>query len=139
MQNTFADLSQKVYQLRLYSQSQASTQHLNLNSLYKVRYAIFVAEKNFNMIKIYMHLQIRESKSCPDIKVHKKLEDTATQTSDLLPYEDLLLGILEQKTQMNLQKRSVQDTEFRLSPTAMLDRYVETCTHGSNYSGEKMS
>ncbi|XP_033352834.1 hamartin isoform X2 [Bombus vosnesenskii] len=116
MQNAFADLSQKVYQLRLYSQSQASTQHLNLNSLYK----------------------IRESKSCPDIKVHKKLEDTATQTSDLLPYEDLLLGILEQKTQMNLQKRSVQDTEFRLSPTAMLDRYVETCTHGSNYSGEKM-
>ncbi|XP_033352839.1 hamartin isoform X5 [Bombus vosnesenskii] len=82
--------------------------------------------------------EIRESKSCPDIKVHKKLEDTATQTSDLLPYEDLLLGILEQKTQMNLQKRSVQDTEFRLSPTAMLDRYVETCTHGSNYSGEKM-
>ncbi|XP_068982212.1 hamartin isoform X4 [Bombus flavifrons] len=82
--------------------------------------------------------EIRESKSCPDIKLHKKLEDTATQTSDLLPYEDLLLGILEQKTQMNLQKRSVQDTEFRLSPTAMLDRYVETCTHGSNYSGEKM-
>ena len=38
MQNAFADLSQKVYHLRLYSQSQASTQHLNLNSLCKVRH-----------------------------------------------------------------------------------------------------
>lgn len=95
-----------------------------------------------------MYLQIRKSKSCPDIKIQrqisndktdsvkirrKKLEDTGTQTFDLLPYEDLLLGILEQKTQINLQKRSLQDTEFRLSPTAMLDRYVEACTHGNNY------
>ncbi|XP_043514141.1 hamartin isoform X1 [Frieseomelitta varia] len=130
MQNAFADLSQKVYQLRLYSQSQASTQHLNLNSLCK----------------------IRKSKSCPDIKIQrqisndktdsvkirmKKLEDTGTQTFDLLPYEDLLLGILEQKTQINLQKRSLQDTEFRLSPTAMLDRYVEACTHGTNRIKQK--
>ncbi|KAK9300882.1 hypothetical protein QLX08_006587 [Tetragonisca angustula] len=115
MQNAFADLSQKVYHLRLYSQSQASTQHLNLNSLCK----------------------IRKSKSCPDIKIQRQIKDTGTQTFDLLPYEDLLLGILEQKTQINLQKRSLQDTEFRLSPTAMLDRYVEACTHGTNRIKQK--
>ncbi|OAD53452.1 Hamartin [Eufriesea mexicana] len=128
IQHTFADLSQKVYQLRLCSQSQVSTQHLDLNSLYK----------------------IRKSKSCPDIKIPKqigngktdplkiigtkKLEETGTQTFNLLPYEYLLLGILDQKSQMNMQRRSVQDTEFRVSPTTMLDQYVEACTH----SGDKM-
>ncbi|CAK9803346.1 TSC1 [Anthophora plagiata] len=132
MQNAFADLSQRVYQLRLYSQSQISAQHLNFSSFSK----------------------IRKSKSCPDIKVQKqinndktnimkitgakKLEETGTQTFDLLPYEYLLLGILDQKIQMKIQKRTQQDTEFRLSPTAMLDRYVEACTRASNFSGDKM-
>lgn len=70
----------------------------------------------------------------------KKLEETGTQTFDLLPYEYLLLGILDQKTQMNIQKRMQQDTEFKVSPTAMLDRYVEACTRASNnYSGDKTS
>ncbi|CAL7939958.1 unnamed protein product [Xylocopa violacea] len=131
LQNAFADLPQRVYQLRLYSQNQISTQ-VNLNSLSK----------------------IRESKSCPDIKVQKQassdktspvkvavakqLEETGTQTFDLLPYEYLLLGILDQKTQMYLQKRSLRDNEFRLSPTEMLDRYVEACTRAGNNSGDKM-
>lgn len=68
----------------------------------------------------------------------KKLEETGTQTFDLLPYEYLLLGILDQKNEMNLQKHSSQDTELRLSPTAMLDRYVEACTHSGNYYNDKM-
>lgn len=38
MQNAIADLSQKVYQLRLYSQTSQISTHLNLNSLFKVRY-----------------------------------------------------------------------------------------------------
>lgn len=132
MQNAIADLSQKVYQLRLYSQTSQISTHLNLNSLFK----------------------IRKSKSCPDIKVQKqivddkrdimkiiatkKLEETGTQTFDLLPYEYLLLGILDQKNEMNLQKHSSQDTELGLSPTAMLDRYVEACTHsGTNAIKQK--
>lgn len=69
----------------------------------------------------------------------KKLEEIGTQTSDLLPYEYLLVGILDQKNQMNVQKYVQQNAEFRLSPTAMLDRYVEACTRASNVSGDKMS
>lgn len=38
MQNAIADLSQKVYHLRLYSQTSQISTHLNLNSLFKVRY-----------------------------------------------------------------------------------------------------
>lgn len=38
MQNAIADLSQKVYQLRLYSQTSQISTHLNLNSFFKVRY-----------------------------------------------------------------------------------------------------
>lgn len=38
MQNAIADLSQKVYHLRLYSQTSQFSTHLNLNSLFKVRY-----------------------------------------------------------------------------------------------------
>lgn len=38
MQNAIADLSQKVYQLRLYSQTSQISTHLNLNSLFKVKF-----------------------------------------------------------------------------------------------------
>nr|XP_034183877.1 hamartin isoform X1 [Osmia lignaria]XP_034183886.1 hamartin isoform X1 [Osmia lignaria]XP_034183894.1 hamartin isoform X1 [Osmia lignaria]XP_034183904.1 hamartin isoform X1 [Osmia lignaria] len=131
-QNAFTDLSQRVYQLRLYSQSQASEHFTNSNSLYK----------------------IRKSKSCPDIEIQKqighnktnqetiimgakKLQETGTQTFELLPYEYLLLGILDQKTRMNVQNHIQKDTKSRLSPTTMLDRYVEACTRISNFSGDK--
>lgn len=70
----------------------------------------------------------------------KKLEEAGTQTFDLLPYEYLLLGIFDQKNQMDtIQKRAYKDVEFRLSPTAMLDRYVEACTRATNFSGDKTS
>ncbi|XP_043248738.1 hamartin [Colletes gigas] len=132
MQNTLADLSERVYQLRLYSQCQIPAKNSNSSSLSKVR----------------------KSKSCPDMDIKKqtkggktdqmkviggkRLEEIGTQTSDLLPYEYLLLGILDQTNQMNVQKRVQQDAEVRLSPTAMLDRYVEACTRASNVSGDKM-
>lgn len=64
IQNAFADLSQRVYQLRLYSQNQATTQYLNLDSLRKVCF-IFISnyfefitknESDLSMIKVYMYL-----------------------------------------------------------------------------------
>lgn len=69
----------------------------------------------------------------------KKLQETGTQTFELLPYEYLLLGILDQKTRMNVQNHVQKDTKSRLSPTTMLDRYVEACTRISNFSGDKTS
>ncbi|KZC04801.1 PREDICTED: hamartin [Dufourea novaeangliae] len=134
MQNTLVvDLSERIYQLHLYSQCQVPAQHSSTSS---------------SLCKV------RKSKSCPDMKVQKQIsteksnqlkatgtkivEETGTQTFELLPYEYLLLGILDQKSQMNVPKRDQPNTEFRLSPTAMLDRYVEACTRASNFSGDKM-
>ncbi|XP_026666826.1 hamartin isoform X2 [Ceratina calcarata] len=123
LQNTFTNLSQTVY-LRLYSQSQTPAHYSN----------------SFGNI-------LRKSKSCSDIKVQnreidsiktaegiKKSEEAGTQTFDLLPYERLFLGICEQKSQMNSQKSSLQGTDFRLSPTGMLDRYVQVCTRARTSS-----
>lgn len=132
MQTVLTDWSKRVYQLRLYSQYQIPAQHSSSSFLCK----------------------IRKSKSCPDMDIQKqvasdkkdqlriigakKLEEAGTQTFDLLPYEYLLLGIFDQKNQMNtIQKRAHKDAEFRLSPTAMLDRYVEACTRATNFSGDK--
>lgn len=70
----------------------------------------------------------------------KTLEETGTQTPHSLPYEYLLLGILDQKNQMNMTRKCTQqDAEFRLSPTAMLNRYVEACTRATIVSVDKMS
>ncbi|XP_076285859.1 tuberous sclerosis 1 protein hamartin isoform X2 [Lasioglossum baleicum] len=131
IQNTLVvDLTERIYQLRLYSQYQIPAQYSSTNSICKVR----------------------KSKSCPNIEVEKqinndkadklkpirakRMEETGTQTQfDVLPYEYLLLGILDEKNQMNIQKRNQQNTENRLSPTAMLDRYVEACTRANNISG----
>nr|XP_033340939.1 hamartin [Megalopta genalis] len=132
IQNTLVEVTERIYQLRLYSQYQIPGQHSISSSICKVR----------------------KSKSCPNMEVQKQIyndktdllksigaktmEDTGTQTFDLLPYEYLLSGILDQKNQMNIQKRNQQNTENRLSPTAMLDRYVEACTRASNISGDKI-
>lgn len=121
LQSTFANLSQTVY-LRLCSQSQTPTQRSNSSG---------------NIL--------RKSKSCSDIKVQnrevdgvktgiKRSEEVGTQTFDLLPYERLLLGICEQKSQMNSQKGSLHGTSSRLSPTGMLDRYVQACTRARTTS-----
>ncbi|KAG7189794.1 hypothetical protein KM043_017455 [Ampulex compressa] len=131
----FANFSQKVYQLCLYSQSHLPLQHQNFN----------------------VSCKIRRTKSCPDMVIQKKLcneianqarltgakrwEETGTQTYDLFPYEYLLLGILDQKNQMNGLKASQDNPDSRISPTTMLDRYVGACTrmNSNDYSRAKTS
>ncbi|XP_053994327.1 hamartin [Hylaeus volcanicus] len=130
MQNAFG----RVYQLRLYSQCQAPAQYSNSSSICKVR-------KSKSCPDMDIQNQVNVDKTTNELKEigRKRLEEIGTQTSDNLPYEYLLLGILDQKNQMNVQKRVQQDAEYRLSPTAMLDRYVEACTRtSSNVSGDKM-
>ena len=63
----------------------------------------------------------------------KKTEEIGTQTSDLVPYDYLLKDILNQRNQ------EVADTESRLSPTTILDRYVETCARTSSFSDQSRS
>ncbi|XP_026829957.1 hamartin isoform X2 [Ooceraea biroi] len=121
----FADLSQKIYQLRLYSQRHVPPERSNSNVLRK----------------------IQRSKSCPEMAVQKKCssedtaeqvklrraricEDIGTQTCDLFPYEHLLLGMLDQSSQNFSQEAS----DSRLSPISMLDRYIEACTRANNFS-----
>ncbi|XP_063984171.1 hamartin [Diachasmimorpha longicaudata] len=95
--------------------------------------------------------KVRRSKSCPDMDSQKKLstamenfrsilgaksnEEVGTQTSDLIPYEHLLFGLLEMRHQ-ELQV-SRQSTESRLSPSSMLDRYIEACSRISSSSGDR--
>lgn len=94
-----------------------------------------------------LYLQIRHSKSCPDIEIQKKSnsenvsdqvksiemnrhEDASIQTSNLFPYEHLLLGMLDQ----NGQNISQESSDSRLSPNSMLDRYIEACTRVNSFS-----
>lgn len=84
--------------------------------------------------------KVRRSKSCPDMKAQRKLKvesspAVATQTSDLIPYEHLLLGLLEQRSYE--QQTSKQSADSRLSPSSMLDRYIEACSRISSSSEHK--
>ena len=63
----------------------------------------------------------------------KKTEEIGTQTSDLVPYEHLLKDILNQRNQ------EANNSESRLSPTTILDRYVETCARTSSFSDNRSS
>ena len=94
-----------------------------------------------------LYLQIRHSKSCPNIEMQKKCnnenvcdqaksveasmryEDASVQTNDLFPYEHLLLGMLDQ----NNQNISQESSDSRLSPISMLDRYIEACTRVNSF------
>ncbi|XP_012138011.1 tuberous sclerosis 1 protein hamartin [Megachile rotundata] len=143
LQNAFTDLSQRVYQLRLYSQSQTSEHFSNSNSFHKIRKSEScpdieiqnqIGHSKANEGKLIIGAKINEEKR---IIGTKKLEEAGTQTFDLLPYEYLLLGILDQKTRMNVQNNVQKDTKSRLSPTTMLDQYVEACTRINNFSGDK--
>ncbi|XP_011314218.1 hamartin [Fopius arisanus] len=94
---------------------------------------------------------VRRTNSCPDMKPRKKLstlmdnfrsivgakcsEEVGTQTSDLIPYEHLLVGLLEQRH--HEQQASKQSAESRLSPSSMLDRYIEACSRISSSTGDK--
>ncbi|XP_014474837.1 PREDICTED: hamartin [Dinoponera quadriceps] len=113
-----ADLSQKVYQFRFYSQCYFPRQQSNLNATHK----------------------IRQTRSCSDITAQRKLSsedvanqikliDTGTQTGDLFPYEGLFMGLLDQSGQSSIQESS----DSRLSPVSMLDRYIEACTRVNNF------
>ncbi|XP_012227848.1 hamartin isoform X2 [Linepithema humile] len=119
----FADLSQKIYQL-LHSQCRLPVKDSNSNVTHKIRH----------------------SKSCPDIEMQKKCnsenvsdqaksvetnkhEDASIQTSNLFPYEHLLLGMLDQ----NSQNISQESSDSRLSPISMLDRYIEACTRVNSF------
>lgn len=57
-------------------------------------------------------------------------EDASIQTSNLFPYEHLLLGMLDQ----NGQNISQESSDSRLSPNSMLDRYIEACTRVNSFS-----
>lgn len=127
MYGTLSNLSQKIYQLRLYSQCQRDP----------------VEESNSNVTH-----KIRHSRSCPDMKMQKKCysedlivqaltgtkkrEDTGSQTCDLFPYEHLLIGMLDQ----NSQNFSQESSDSRMSPIIMLDRYIEACTRTNSFSSK---
>ena len=98
-------------------------------------------------------MQVNRAKSCPGIKLEKNLsliknnisdlsekktmEDMGTQTCDNVPYEYLLLDLLDKKFQA-MDSQSNQNSESRLSPSAMLERYIEVCARTNSFS-EKTS
>lgn len=127
LHRTIADLSQKVNQLRFYSQYQQPQQ---------------LSNKNLN--------KLRRTRSCSDMKTQKrmdndngkdtnfmkKLEEIGTQTNSIYPYECFLLGILDQKEQTSEQKANQHSSDSRISPTSMLDRYVDICARASSFSND---
>ncbi|XP_034946883.1 hamartin [Chelonus insularis] len=75
----------------------------------------------------------QSSESCSDLKPSNEV---CTQTTDLIPYEHLLNEVLEPKTKE--QQITKINSDSRLSPTLMLDRYIEACARvSSNDSSEK--
>lgn len=68
----------------------------------------------------------------------KRTEETGTQTCEVIPYEHLLVGILSQRGSEHHLK---QNSDSRLSPSSMLDRYVEACARfsGSSNGGNSLS
>lgn len=67
----------------------------------------------------------------------KHTEETGTQTCAVIPYEHLLVGILSQRNNEQHQPLR-QNSDCRLSPSSMLDRYVEACARfGSTSNGGK--
>ncbi|XP_066601803.1 hamartin [Prorops nasuta] len=125
MQGAITDISQNIYQFRLNCQRQGPVLKCDLN----------------------LQKKIRRVKSCPDIKINnaiemtdgkrseiKELEESGTQTCDLFPYEHLLLGVLDQKIQTSAQQSFQQKPSLKLSPTKMLDQYINACSRASIFS-----
>ncbi|XP_032671289.1 hamartin isoform X2 [Odontomachus brunneus] len=97
-------------------------------------------EKNVCGALADLSQKIRQTRSCPEMTVQSKLNsedvanqikliDTSTQTGDLFPYECLFMGIFDQSSQNSVQENS----DSRLSPVSMLDRYIEACTRVNNF------
>ena len=98
-------------------------------------------------INLSFDCQVHRAKSCPELKVQKKLkqdpgkiassievkqtEEIGTQTYEVIPYEHLFVGILSQRS---IEHPVRQNSESRLSPSSMLDRYVEACARLSSSS-----
>lgn len=154
MYGTLSNLSQKIYQLRLYSQCHFPVEESSSNVTHKVKYRrspkiIHAYVLHYQQQSIFIcSIQIRYSRSCPDMEMQKrcysedltvqaltgtkKREDTGSQTCDLFPYEYLLLGMLNQ----NSQNFSQESSDSRMSPIVMLDRYIETCTRTNSFSSK---
>lgn len=79
-------------------------------------------------------------------------EDSSTQTSGLLPYENLLLDVLDQRLQPGESGASSTmaigppgsihhpAAELsRLSPSAMLERYIEVCARANCHTDARFS
>lgn len=65
----------------------------------------------------------------------KKFDERSTQTNDGIPYEFMLLDIMEQKSQSTELQSSLKNSEFsRLSPSAMLEHYIEVCARSNSFS-----
>ncbi|XP_077271956.1 tuberous sclerosis 1 protein hamartin isoform X1 [Temnothorax americanus] len=150
---TLSDLSQKIYQLRLYSQCHFPIEDSNSNETHKVKYRrayniLHYQQEQKKKSTFICSIQIRHSRSCPDMKIQKKCysedvtdqalmgakrrEETASQTCDLYPYEHLLLGMLDQ----NSQNCSQESSDSRMSPISMLDQYIEACTKTNSFSSK---
>lgn len=69
----------------------------------------------------------------------KHTESISTQTQDLVPYEHLLMGVLDQRSQ-DQHQTSRQNSDSRLSPSSMVDRYIEACArvNSANCSKHKL-
>ncbi|XP_046815963.1 hamartin [Vespa crabro] len=128
LRGTIADLSQKVHQLRFYSQYQYPVQHTNKN-INKLR-----RTRSCSDMKMLKRMDNNERKETTNYM--KKLEEIGTQTNSVYRYECLLLGILDQKEQMSEQKTIQHNSESRVSPTSMLDRYVDICARASSFSSD---
>ncbi|XP_015607620.1 hamartin [Cephus cinctus] len=123
-----ADLSTKVRRFRFYSQCQSTVPCQIVHPI----------------------SEIRRVKSCPEIKIENKLkggnggtlvglkrtEEAGTQTCDLLPYEHLFVGIFSQRTYRTEHQTPRQSSYSRLSPSSMVDRYVEMCSRAGGFSSE---
>ncbi|XP_008215253.1 hamartin isoform X2 [Nasonia vitripennis] len=80
----------------------------------------------------------RRAKSCPDMESISRPEDTSersTQTCGLLPYECFFLDILDQRASNEAQANVPESA--RLSPSAMLERYIEVCSRNTGYGETK--
>ncbi|KAK0180659.1 hypothetical protein PV327_003022 [Microctonus hyperodae] len=107
--------------------------------------------KKMKRKKIHL-IQVRRSVSCPEIAKQKKFDEitenitninevksfgeVSTQTINLVPYEHLLTGILEQRS-IEQQKQN-ENSDSTLSPSSMLDRYIEACARVNTTNNDQL-
>ncbi|XP_033222128.1 hamartin [Belonocnema kinseyi] len=95
-------------------------------------------EKNTSIKKSHPVVHPQTSKEKPGVKVEdktdgveqnasrlKQTQEAETQTTELFPYDFLFKDVLNERNQ------EVTNPESRLSPTTLLDRFLETIAHSS--------